>query len=84
LVEAGEVDADIENSVLLSLGGVKPEVLYTCLNAYEVQEQVFLCVDNDSAGENFLNGFKGIEGYTELRPDKIYKDWNDQLTGNCG
>ena len=84
LVEAGEVDADIENSVLLSLGGVKPEVLYTCLNAYEVQEQVFLCVDNDSAGENFLNGFKGIEGYTELCPDKIYKDWNDQLTGNCG
>ena len=84
LVENGEVDADIENSVLLSLGGVKPEVLYTCLNAYEVQEQVFLCVDNDSAGENFLNGFKGIEGYTELRPDKIYKDWNDQLTGNCG
>ena len=84
LVENGEVDADITNSVLLSLGGVKPEVLYTCLNAYEVQEQVFLCVDNDSAGENFLNGFKGIEGYTELRPDKIYKDWNDQLTGNCG
>ena len=84
LVENGEVEADINNSVLLSLGGVKPEVLYTCLNAYEVQEQVFLCVDNDSAGENFLNGFKGIEGYTELRPDKIYKDWNDQLTGNCG
>ena len=84
LVENGEVDADIENSVLLSLGGLKQEVLYTCLNAYEVQEQVFLCVDNDSAGENFLNGFKGIEGYTELRPDKIYKDWNDQLTGNCG
>lgn len=84
LVENGEVEADINNSVLLSLGGVKPEVLYTCLNAYEVQEQVFLCVDNDSAGENFLNGFKGIEGYTELRPEGIYKDWNDQLTGNCG
>lgn len=84
LVEAGEIKADIENSVLLSLGGVKPEVLYTCLNAYEVQEQVFLCVDNDEAGETFLDEFKGIEGYTELRPDKIYKDWNDRLMGNCG
>ena len=84
LVENGEVDADITNSVLLSLGGVKPEVLYTCLNAYEVAERVFLCVDNDEAGENFLNGFRGIEGFTELRPDKIYKDWNDQLLGNCG
>jgi len=84
LVEAGEIKADIENSVLLSLGGVKPEVLYTCLNAYEVAERVFLCVDNDEAGENFLNGFRGIEGFTELRPKSIYKDWNDQLLGNCG
>ena len=84
LVEAGEIKADIENSVLLSLGGVKPEVLYTCLTAYTVREQVFLCVDNDLAGENFLNRFRGIEGYTELRPKSIYKDWNDQLTGNCG
>ena len=84
LVENGEVDADIENSVLLSLGGLKQEVLYTCLTAYTVAERVFLCVDNDEAGENFLNGFKGIEGYTELRPEGIYKDWNDQLTGNCG
>jgi len=54
------------------------------LNAYEVQEQVFLCVDNDEAGETFLDEFKGIEGFTELRPDKIYKDWNDRLLGNCG
>ena len=84
LVENGEVDADIENSVLLSLGGLKQEVLYTCLNAYEVAERVFLCVDNDEAGENFLNGFRGIEGFTELRPKSIYKDWNDQLLGNCG
>jgi hypothetical protein len=84
LVEAGEVEADIENSVLLSLGGVKPEVLYTCLNAYEVAERVFLCVDNDEAGNNFLNRFRGIEGFTELRPKSIHKDWNDQLTGNCG
>ena len=84
LVEAGKVEADIDNSVLLSLGGVKPEVLYTCLNAYEVAERVFLCVDNDEAGENFLNRFRGIEGFTELRPEGIYKDWNDQLLGNCG
>ena len=84
LVEAGEIKTDIENSVLLSLGGVKHEVLYTCLTAYTVREQVFLCVDNDEAGNNFLNGFKGIEGYTELRPKSIYKDWNDQLLGNCG
>lgn len=84
LVEAGEIKADIENSVLLSLGGLKQDVLYTCLTAYTVRERVFLCVDNDSAGENFLDSFRGIEGYTELRPDKIYKDWNDQLLGNCG
>jgi len=85
LVEAGEIKADIENSVLLSLGGVKPEVLYTCLNAYEVAERVFLCVDNDEAGNNFLNRFRGIEGFTELRPEGgIYKDWNDRLLGNCG
>lgn len=84
LVENGEVEADIDNSVLLSLGGLKQEVLYTCLTAYEVQEQVFLCVDNDEAGNTFLNEFKGIEGFTELRPENIYKDWNDQLLGNCG
>ena len=84
LVEAGKVEANIENSVLLSLGGVKPEVLYTCLTAYEVQEQVFLCVDNDEAGETFLDRFRGIEGFTELRPEGIYKDWNDKLLGNCG
>lgn len=84
LVENGEVEADIDNSVLLSLGGLKQEVLYTCLTAYEVQEQVFLCVDNDEAGETFLNEFKGIDGFTELRPENIYKDWNDQLLGNCG
>ena len=84
LVENGEVDADIENSVLLSLGGLKQEVLYTCLTAYTVRERVFLCVDNDEAGNKFLSEFKGIEGFTELRPEGIYKDWNDQLLGNCG
>ena len=84
LIQKGEVEAELDGCLFLSLGGLKPEVLNTALLAYEVEEEVILCVDNDKAGTDFIEAIKGSLDCTIMQPDPIYKDWNDRLTGNCG
>lgn len=84
LIQKSEIHVELNGCLFLSLGGVKPEVLHTALLTYEVQEAVFLCVDNDSAGSAFIEAIRGDFECEVLQPEPIYKDWNDRLTGNCG
>lgn len=74
-------DKELENCRLVSMMGVKPNiVLDTMLRHNILPENVFLCSDNDTAGNDFAKRLQ--EQYPDMKrvvtPD-TYKDWNDML-----
>lgn len=71
----------LDNCRLVSMMGVKPNiVLDTMLRHNIAPENVFLCSDNDTAGNEFARRLQ--EQYPDMKrivtPD-TYKDWNDML-----
>lgn len=73
--------AEADNCRLVSMMGVKPSiVLDTMLRHNIAPENVFLCSDNDTAGNEFARRLQ--EQYPDMKriitPD-TYKDWNDML-----
>ena len=76
-------DKELTDCRLVSMMGVKPNiVLDTMLRNNISPDQVFLCSDNDTAGNDFAQRLQ--EQYPDMKrvitPD-IYKDWNDMLRG---
>ena len=74
---------ELDNCRLVSMMGVKPSiVLDTMLRHNIAPENVFLCSDNDTAGNEFARRLQ--EQYPDMKriitPD-TYKDWNDMLRG---
>lgn len=74
---------ELDNCGLVSMMGVKPSiVLDTMLRHNIAAENVFLCSDNDTAGNEFAQRLQ--EQYPDMKriitPD-TYKDWNDMLRG---
>ncbi len=74
---------ELDNCRLVSMMGVKPSiVLDTMLRHNIAPENVFLCSDNDTAGNDFAQRLQ--EQYPDMKrvitPD-TYKDWNDMLRG---
>ena len=74
---------ELDNCLLVSMMGVKPNiVLDTMLRHNIAPENVFLCSDNDTAGNDFAQRLQ--EQYPDMKrivtPD-TYKDWNDMLRG---
>ena len=74
---------ELDNCRLVSMMGVKPNiVLDTMLRHNIAPENVFLCSDNDTAGNEFAQRLQ--EQYHDMKriitPD-TYKDWNDMLRG---
>ena len=72
---------ELDNCRLVSMMGVKPNiVLDTMLRHNIAPENVFLCSDNDTAGNEFARRLQ--EQYPDMKrivtPD-TYKDWNDML-----
>lgn len=72
---------ELDNCRLVSMMGVKPSiVLDTMLRHNIAPENVFLCSDNDTAGNEFARRLQ--EHYPDMKriitPD-TYKDWNDML-----
>lgn len=72
---------ELDNCRLVSMMGVKPSiVLDTMLRHNIAPENVFLCSDNDTAGNEFARRLQ--EQYPDMKriitPD-TYKDWNDML-----
>lgn len=72
---------ELDNCRLVSMMGVKPTiVLDTMLRHNIAPENVFLCSDNDTAGNEFARRLQ--EQYPDMKriitPD-TYKDWNDML-----
>lgn len=74
---------ELDNCRLVSMMGVKPNIVLDTMLRHNISpENVFLCSDNDTAGNDFAQRLQ--EQYPDMKrvitPD-IYKDWNDMLRG---
>jgi len=67
---------------LVSLAGLKGNIFERTIKAMVNPAVPVLCVDNDSAGVEFIKKIKTTFPQTKVhRPDRLYKDWNEQLCG---
>ncbi len=65
----------IKNSLLVSMGGLKPEALET----YKKQGlEIYACVDNDLAGKKFITDNQ-LKSSIKILDDNGVKDWNELL-----
>lgn len=76
-------DKELTNCRLISMMGVKPTVVLSAMERYNVSsENVYLCSDNDKAGNEFAKRLQ--DEYPQMKrivtPDD-FKDWNDMLRG---
>jgi len=76
-------DKELTDCKLVSMMGVKPNIVLDTMLRHNIQpENVFLCSDNDTAGNDFARRL--MEQYPDMKristPD-TYKDWNDMLRG---
>lgn len=76
-------DKELTDCRLVSMMGVKPNIVLDTMLRHNISpENVFLCSDNDTAGNEFAQRLQ--EQYPDMKrvitPD-IYKDWNDRLRG---
>ena len=68
----------LKNCLLVSLAGLKDNIIKHYLDSFNNAVELYLCVDNDTAGINFVNEIKTqINDVKTLLPN--CKDWNDQL-----
>jgi hypothetical protein len=73
-------DKPLNNCLLISMAGLKPSIVKHTLKAFNGKLQAVLCVDNDEAGQNFIDKIReeNIPFITRL-PDERFKDWNEQI-----
>lgn len=76
-------DQELDNCRLVSMMGVKPNIVLDTMLRHNISpENVFLCSDNHTAGNDFAQRLQ--EQYPDMKrvitPD-TYKDWNDMLRG---
>ena len=74
-------DKEMTDCRLVSMMGVKPNIVLDTMLRHNIPpENVFLCSDNDTAGNEFAQRLQ--EQYPDMKrvitPD-TYKDWNDML-----
>jgi len=75
----------LNRCILVSMSGLKLNIIEHTLKVFKGSLTVVLCVDNDSAGAEFKKKVEnaGVK-YVENLPNKQYKDWNEQLYNiNC-
>ena len=76
-------DKELTDCRLVSMMGVKPNIVLDTMLRHNISpENVSLCSDNDTAGNDFAQRLQ--EQYPDMKrvitPD-TYKDWNDMLRG---
>ena len=72
----------LDGCIFVSLAGLKENIFEQTLKKLDVSITPVLCVDNDTAGENFIN--QALSKHSNVRvfqPESQYKDWNEQLCG---
>ena len=75
--------SELNNHRLVSMMGVKPETVLSVMKRKHIPpENIYLCSDNDTAGNDFADRLR--QQYPEMKrivtPER-YKDWNDLLRG---
>lgn len=78
-----QMHKDIDNCRLVSMMGVKPNIVVDTMKRHGISPQnIYLCSDNDKAGNDFAKKLQ--QQYPDMKristPEK-YKDWNDMLRG---
>ena len=70
-----------DNCRLVSMMGVKPSIVVETMKRYGISpENVFICSDNDKAGNEFFQRLKTeFPQINRTKPDENFKDWNDML-----
>jgi hypothetical protein len=77
-IERG-VGKSLTGCLLVSLAGLKENVLEHTLGVAGVGAEPVLCVDNDEAGREFIEKIRAKHPNTRLHlPNKNFKNWNDQ------
>ena len=67
--------------LFVSMGGLNSSIIHE-LHRLKPNLKHWLCVDNDTAGTNFIAEMKQqIQGLHTFQPPQNYKDWNDYLCG---
>ena len=63
--------------ILISMPGLKLNILRHTLKTFKGGLKVVLCADNDNAGQTFKNGVRN-EGiaFIDCAPSESFKDWN--------
>ena len=76
-------DKELTDCRLVSMMGVKPNIVLDTMRRHNISpENVFLCSDNDTAGNEFADRLR--EEYPDMKriiTSDTYKDWNDMLRG---
>ena len=67
--------------ILVSLGGLNNSVIIE-LQVNNPTLEHWLCVDNDKAGNDFIENMKQQINLHIFRPPKNFKDWNEWLLSN--
>ena len=71
----------LDRCILVSMAGLKPNILKHTLKTFGGNLKPIICVDNDEAGRAFINELKRTSIPFSLRfPNDEFKDWNEQLT----
>lgn len=78
LLSFWSLNKGLKDALLVSMGGLKIEVLEGFLKRSESPLNVFLCVDNDKAGKTFMKAVQTQINAQNLLPPKG-KDWNEYL-----
>lgn len=70
-----------DNYRLVSMMGVKPNTVIETMKRYGIsQKNVFICSDNDKAGNEFFQRLQTeFPQINRIKPDENFKDWNDML-----
>ncbi|MGN0576942.1 MAG: toprim domain-containing protein, partial [Ruminococcus sp.] len=75
--------SELNDYRLVSMMGVKPQTVIDTMERYGISpDKVYLCSDNDRAGNEFAERL--ISEYPEMKrivTPNTYKDWNDMLRG---
>ena len=70
----------LDGCILVSMAGLKQNIVEHSLAAFGGDLKPVVCVDNDKPAQEFIQGLKSsIKGLKERLPDSQFKDWNEQL-----
>lgn len=67
----------LESYILVSMAGLKVNVIETTLGAYKTIVELFIATDNDQASTTFKQGL--TMQFKDVLPRAPHKDWNEQL-----